>query len=257
MFSTTLPEGLTLKIFDVFDNKTFSYEMTEYASKKELEEKRSKASNGSFHAGFNTQTPEKSFEGINAGAKGHADWKSTEKSHDESGNKEKTTEAVVTTTCKVNVKKISFKPRVEDYLIQTAKSAKSEKEALRTIVNYIRSKDNTSIPFCYYVNCGGTFTIDVFASSSQKVDFSVLTNAASKETEAYASANIKGWGQSFGGKMEYKNSNDSNEMNKTEKTESNINVTFKHQSMPKCSNVLELEEKLSKGASEWFLSLDI
>ena len=63
MFSMTLPEGLTLKIFDVFDNKTFSYETTEYASKKELEEKRSKDSSGSFHAGFNTQTPEISFEG--------------------------------------------------------------------------------------------------------------------------------------------------------------------------------------------------
>ena len=138
------------------------------------------------------------------------------------------------------------------------KSAKSEKEALRTIVNFIRKhpKDNTSIPICY-VNCGGTFTIDAFASSSQKVDFSVLTNAASKETEAYASANIKGWGQSIGGKMEYKNSNDSNESNRSEQTESNINVTFKHQSMPKCSSVSELEEKLSKGASEWFLSLDI
>ena len=57
--------------------------------------------------------------------------------------------------------------------------------------------------------------------------------------------------------MEYKNSNDSNEMNKTEKTESNINVKCNHVSMPKCSNVSELEEKLSKGASEWFLSLDI
>ena len=63
MFSTTLPEGLTLKIFDVFDNKTFSYETTEYASKKELEEKRSKDSNGSFHAGFNAKTPEISFKG--------------------------------------------------------------------------------------------------------------------------------------------------------------------------------------------------
>ena len=63
MFSTTLPEGLTLKIFDVFDNKTFSYETTEYASKKELEEKRSKDSSGSFHAGFNAKTPEISFKG--------------------------------------------------------------------------------------------------------------------------------------------------------------------------------------------------
>ena len=168
--------------------------------------------------------------------------------------------AVVSTVCYHYVKTFSTKLTLDQYCIETAKkmimnsNPLERNDALQKMIKLVKNQE--MVPILSFF-CGGSFTIDAKASSTESTDFSMLVKEASKKTDVYANTSVEGWGQNIGGGANYGHQEANMYEEENRNNENNISVFFKHQSMPDtCNNVIEVSAKLNNGVENWTLFPD-
>ena len=106
--------------------------------------------------------------------------------------------------------------------------------------------------------CGGSFTLDATARSSEATDFSFLAKEASTKTDAHTVASVSGWGAQASAGGHYNSGDTAKEEKVHLENKSSVSVTFKQQSKPEnCSDVSEVCSKLDMGVQYWSLTPDL
>ena len=263
-YRDSLPEGISLGIYNYCDDRRSHYDRADFTSEKELMEERCKANSKMHAVGVHAKGSGSIF-GVSVSAEVNYEQDSSSMSHKINQSGKKSREAVVSTICYSHVKKFYAKPILDEITKNTAKKIVTEDnpterfEALKEIERIARKfkETPTTIPIVPFY-CGGSFTIDATARSSEETDFSLLSDEASSKTDFHAAASISGWGKKASAGGHY-NTRAATKRNNTDKQNSaNVTVTFKHQSKPEnCSSVADVCAKLDQGVEYWSLTPDL
>ena len=163
----------------------------------------------------------------------------------------KTCTAVVTRTSFHQMKKFGVKLRLDDAAVRDAKeilnAAMHEKREAITAFN---SK------YCSYVysgqfSAGGWFRTVATARSTEAMEFSALSRAASDKTETHWEASASGYGISAGGGQRWGKSSNSESQQTNQSNHSTVDVRIRKESAPgNTSSETDLEIKI-KSAKNW------
>ena len=260
IYENILPEGVTLDILNYHANRFSTYEREEYSSEKDLLERRKQSSTETRLLGVYAEGPTASYGGISLNVGSGANHEESTKENNTASKSTKSKEAVVSTVCYHYVKTFSTKLTLDQYCIETAKkmimgsNPLERNDALQKMIKLVKNQE--MVPILSFF-CGGSFTIDAKASSTESTDFSMLVKEASKKTDVYANTSVEGWGQNIGGGANYGHQEANMYEEENRNNENNISVFFKHQSMPDtCNNVIEVSTKLNNGVENWTLFPD-
>ena len=258
-----LPPEISLKFTSYFDDRTAKTECQEFFSEEELEVRRRMNENVFTRLGSNGKL---SIPGIGLGVKFHHLKSST--NLNEESRRTKTTTAVVSTTCYSHLKKFTVKPVLDEInFLNTARKIHLETNpndkylALNKTIQTIREfqKNQICIPIIPF-HCGGSFTIDAIAHSTEETEFAILSKEASKRTDIHASTKVEGWatGATAATGGDYQKSNNFQKMHRMDMDNKYISVSFKHKSDPEnCNNVSDVCEKLDRGPEFWSIYPDL
>ena len=263
-YANSLPQGISLEIVSIIDNKISKIEKREFSSETDLLKSRAKENSQLKDFGLKVEGSAK-FLSSNFSANAGLENTSSKKDNENMVSKIQSKEAIVSTICSLYVKKFKVKPALNETILETARkivtaeSNSDRYEALDSIIKTVKKiNDNLeSLPLVSF-NCGGRFIIDAYAKSSETLKYSDLVKEAHRKTDAFASASFSAWKSEIDGSGHYNSGETSKDEYRMKSNEKYVSVNFKHESYPEnCATESEIYEKLDQGPENWSITPDL
>ena len=268
-YGNSLPPGISVKIFNYFNDRSSHYSRKEFTSERQLHKYRTetfKRSKGfGAYLGLSAGLLESIF-GIGVLVDSGAKKGRSSQFERNADSEEKTKEAVVSTICYLHVKKFHVRPVLEEDIVRTARKIITEDNpfdkyaALASTLKFLKTfQDNPKTFFSVPFYCGGSFTIDAIATSTKEQEFSLLAREATKKLDVQPGAGVSpGFGARFFGGGLFNRENQKKDERADEVETKGVSVTFKHESKPEnCQSASDVSEKINEGVKFWSITPDL